>query len=67
MRKAEILGLKWRDVDIKRNILYLRETKNGEKRELPINEQVKTVLINTLRNPQNEYVFNYNGKRIDRY
>ncbi len=64
MRKAEILGLKWRDVDIKRNILYLRETKNGEKREVPINEQVKTVFINTLRNPQTEYVFNYNDKRI---
>jgi integrase len=64
MRKAEILGLKWRDVDIKRNILYLHETKNGEKREVPINEQVKTVFINTLRNPQTEYVFNYNDKRI---
>jgi len=64
MRKAEILGLKWRDVDIKRNILYLRETKNGEKMEVPINEQVKTVLINTLRLPQSEYIFNYNGKRI---
>ena len=24
MRKSEILGLKWRDVDIKRNILYLK-------------------------------------------
>ena len=58
------MGLKWRDVDIKRNILYLHETKNGEKREVPINEQVKTVLINTLRNPQSEYVFNYNDRRI---
>ncbi len=64
MRKAEILGLKWRDVDIKRNILYLHHTKNGEKREIPVNEQAKTVLINTLRDPQSEYVFNYNGGRI---
>lgn len=64
MRKSEILGLKWRDVDIKRHILYLHDTKNGEKREVPINEQVKTVLINTLKNPQSEYVFNYNGERI---
>ena len=45
--------------------LYLRETKNGEKREVPINEQVKTVLINTLRNPQSEYIFYIiDGKRI---
>ncbi len=64
MRKAEILGLKWRDVDIKRNIIYVHETKNGEKKEVPVNEQVKTVLINTLRIPQSEYVFNYNGECI---
>lgn len=64
MRKGEILGLKWRDVDIKRNILYLHDTKNGEKREVPINEQVKTVLIKTRKHPQSEYVFNYKGRRI---
>lgn len=37
MRRGEILGLKWRDVDIKRSILYLHNTKNGDKREVPIN------------------------------
>jgi len=57
MRRGEILGLKWRDVDIKRNVLYLHNTKNGEKREVPINEQVKTSLINTRRNPNSEYIF----------
>ena len=29
MRKGEILGLKWHDIDIKRNIIYLLHTKNG--------------------------------------
>jgi integrase len=33
MRRGEILGLKWRDVDIKRSILYLHNTKNGDKRD----------------------------------
>ena len=57
MRRGEILGLKWRDVDIKRSILYLHNTKNGDKREVPINEHVKTVFIETRKNPQSDYIF----------
>ncbi len=57
MRREEILGLKWRDIDIKRSILYLHNTKNGDKKEVPLNEQVKTVLIQTRKNPQSEYIF----------
>lgn len=37
MRKGEIMGLKWRDIDFQRGIIYLYYTKNGEKREIPIN------------------------------
>jgi integrase len=57
MRLGEILNLKWRDVDFRRGIIYLLDTKNGEKRELPINEQVKTALIRTRKHPQSEFVF----------
>lgn len=57
MRRGEILGLKWRDLDIKRGVLYLQNTKNGEKREVPINEQVKTALISVLKHPHSEYIF----------
>lgn len=57
MRRGEILGLKWRDVDIKRSVIYLQNTKNGDRREIPINEQVKTVLIRTRKHPQSEYIF----------
>ena len=57
MRRGEILGLKWRDLDIKRGVIYLHNTKNGEKRELPINEQVKTALIRVRKNPLSEYIF----------
>jgi len=35
-RKMEILGLKWRDVDITRAIITLHETKNGERRVIPL-------------------------------
>lgn len=57
MRRGEILNLKWRDVDINRALIYLYNTKNKEKREVPINEQVKTALIRTRKHPQSEYIF----------
>lgn len=36
MRKAEIMGLKWPDVDLHQQRATLHETKNGERRVLPI-------------------------------
>lgn len=35
-RKMEILGLNWKNVDLARGIVILHETKNGERRILPI-------------------------------
>ncbi|MDD5108876.1 MAG: site-specific integrase [Candidatus Omnitrophica bacterium] len=57
MRKGEILGLKWHDIDIKRNIIHLYDTKNGEKREVPMNEVVQKTVIGVLKNPESQYVF----------
>jgi integrase len=52
MRKGEILGLKWPDLDFKQNLIYLLNTKSGEKREIPMNEQVRTALIKARKHPQ---------------
>ena len=57
MRRGEILGLKWHDIDVKRNIITLLDTKNGDKREVPMNEQVKTALIRVRKNPVSPFVF----------
>jgi integrase len=35
-RKMEILSLHWHDVDFQRQVLTLQETKNGERRVLPL-------------------------------
>jgi integrase len=35
-RKMEIAGLKWNDVDLQRNLIFLHDTKNKEKRSLPL-------------------------------
>lgn len=57
MRRGEILGLKWHDVDFKNNIITLLDTKNGEKREVYMNEQVKTALICVRKHPESPYIF----------
>lgn len=63
MRKGEILGLKWHDIDIKRNIIHLLNTKNGEKREVPMNDVVQKTIIGVLKHPDSQYIFcNGDGK-----
>lgn len=36
MRQGELMGLKWRDVDLNSGIIILHETKNGERRRVPV-------------------------------
>ncbi len=35
-RRMEIVGLRWKNVDLKRQVIILHETKNGERRVLPL-------------------------------
>jgi integrase len=44
VRRGEMLSLRWMEVDMKNRRLYLRETKNGALRILPIPESALTVL-----------------------
>ncbi|MDD5269465.1 MAG: site-specific integrase [Methylococcales bacterium] len=39
MRQAELFGLKWPDVDLYNGFLILHETKNGERRRVPLSGQ----------------------------
>jgi len=57
MRLGEILGLKWQDVDMQRSMIYLYNTKNGEKREIPANSKVMVALLRIKRHPKSEYIF----------
>lgn len=36
MRKSELLGLQWKDIDLKKGNIILHETKNGERRRVPL-------------------------------
>ncbi len=44
MRKGELLGLKWDDVDLYAGAITLRETKSGEIERVPVNQTVRHTL-----------------------
>jgi len=57
MRKAELFNLKWHEIDFNKGIIHLLRTKSGERREIPMNEAVKTALINTRKHALSAYIF----------
>jgi integrase len=44
MRRGEILGLRWQDVDLERRVAVLHNTKNGDRRSVPIVPEVADLL-----------------------
>jgi integrase len=57
VRRGEMLALRWMDVDMKNRRLYLRETKNGALRILPIPESALTVLGSLPEGKASDLVF----------
>lgn len=58
MRKEEILSLEWeRHVDLQHGFILLDITKNGERREIPINQTVRATLKGLVRRLDCLYVF----------
>lgn len=44
MRRGELLGLRWQDLDLERRIAVLHNTKNGDRRSVPIVPEVAALL-----------------------
>ena len=49
MRHGEILGLRWQDVDLARNRLTLEQTKNGDRRSVPLVGRARAVISEYAR------------------
>ena len=66
MRKEEILSLEWeKHIDLKHNFILLDQTKNGDRREIPINGTVRDALTGLMRRLDSPYVFvDAEGKRL---
>lgn len=72
MRKGEIMGLTWTELDLNQKVIYLspRRTKNGKSRTIPLNQHSQSALLQLLEwQRQNDinshYVFaKKTGERI---
>lgn len=67
MRKNEILSLKWEEnIDLRHGFILLSNTKNGDRREIPINNRLREVLTFIVRRIDSPYVFiDKNGSRYN--
>jgi len=57
MRRGEILGLRWDQVDLRHHFILLNMTKNGDRREIPINTTLEELFNSIPRGIESEYVF----------
>ncbi|MDA2920745.1 site-specific integrase [Desulfobacterota bacterium AH_259_B03_O07] len=65
MRQGEILKLRWDDINLNQEYINVRDTKNNESRNIPINETLKIIIDSLKKNSDNEYVFAYkNGEPV---
>ncbi len=44
MRRGELMGVKWSDVDLEHRRIYLHTTKNGEPRQVPLTQKAIKIL-----------------------
>jgi integrase len=44
MRRGELLKLTWRDIDLGRAVIHIRDPKNGRDRAIPMNDEARAVL-----------------------
>jgi len=45
MRLGELLGMRWENINLKKSAVVLVETKNGERRVVPLSSKAKEVII----------------------
>jgi integrase len=66
MRKSEILHLTWNKVDLKKRFIYLEaaDTKDKEKRSIPISDELLATLQDIPKAIHDSHVFLYKGKPI---
>ena len=46
MRRGEILGLRWENLNLDRGVIYILQSKSGKPREVPIASKLREILLN---------------------
>jgi len=57
MRRSEILSLKWTDVDLRARMIRLRDTKTGDARGIPINDNLYRVFATLSNGSDSPFIF----------
>ncbi len=65
MRREEIFSLKWDDIDLERRIITIKQTKNGETKRIPFNDEVLK-LLREIPKIESPYLFpGKNGMKLN--
>lgn len=64
MRRGEILSLKWSDIDLERRLAFLRLTKNGQSRVVPLAPDAISVLRHIPKNEDQVFPVSPNAVRL---
>lgn len=54
MRRGEILGLEWKNVDLSRGLIYFTNTKSGKDRAIRLNQTARSALESVKQHGQRE-------------
>ena len=63
MRRGEIMGLRWKDVDLENRLITLEKTKNRERRGIPVSDALFTELTRLPRHIDTDLLFPSPKKR----
>ena len=68
MRKSEMLGLKWKDIDFDKGFIFIHEPKGVMNQKMPLNSSAREILSERKAPDAIGYVFpGRNGNRRDQY
>jgi len=57
MRRGEIMGMRWQDIDLRNRTIFVPHTKNGHSRYVPISDSLFNVLSNLPGHKGIDYLF----------
>ena len=64
MRRSEIANLEWADVDLERQLIHVRNTKNGYDRSLPLSSTALLALSQFKRTEETVFGMSSNAIRL---
>jgi integrase len=65
-RRAEGLNLEWKDVNFERKFVFLRHTKTGKTRMIPMNDTLYSILKEMYQENNEGNLFNYSEDAVTR-